>query len=378
MAISSTTVIKGVVWTVGFFVLSQSLRIVSSVVLTRLLTPEIYGILVIVFVIRNGIELLSDVGFVQSVVVNKNADEPAFYNTVWSLRLVRCLILFPVCVIAALPVAGLYQTPILGWILPVVGVYFVLGGLASLSPAFLQRRLQFARLNLFQFSVEAIATICQIIFAYLNPTVWAIIFGQFVTALSNAVGTYLLMPSLRHRFYVSKEYAWQVLRFGWWIFASSAIFFVSSNFDNVYLGTVVPLGVLGVYGLARQIAETLGGLAVKVNSTVIFPFIASHSHLPRAEFRKQLSSLRGRLLLLAALGFSILAATADLLIQTLYDHRYQSAGWMLSVMIIGKWFAMVCTIHEFNTHWFGQARLCCVFDGNKIRPAFDRPTSHVH
>ena len=186
---------------------------------------------------------------------SKNADEPAFYNTVWSLRLVRCLILLPICVVAALPVAGLYQTPILGWILPVVGVYFVLGGLASLSPVFLQRRLQFARLNLFQFSVEAITTVSQIIFAYLNPTVWAVIFGGFVGAFANAVGTYLLMPGLRHRFYVSKEYAWQVFLFGRWIFISSAIFFVSSNFDNVYLGTVVPLSVLGVYGIARNIAE---------------------------------------------------------------------------------------------------------------------------
>ena len=87
---------------------------------------------------------------------------------------------------------------------------------------------------------------------------------------------------------------------------------------------------------------------------VIFPFIASHSHLPRAEFRKQLSSLRGKLLLLAALGFSILAATADLLIQTLYDHRYQSAGWMLSVMIIGRWFAMVCTIHDSTLTGLGK------------------------
>ena len=257
MTISSTPVIKGVVWTVGFFVLSQSLRIVSSIILTRLLTPEIYGILVIVFVLRNGIELLSDVGFAQSLVTSKNADEPAFYNTVWSLRLVRCLILLPICVVAAFPVAALYQTPILGWILPVVGMYFVLGGLASLSPVFLQRRLQFARLNLFQFFVEAITAVSQIIFAYFSPTVWAVIFGGFVGAFANAVGTYLLMPGFWHRFYVSKEYAWQIFLFGRWIFISSAIFFVSSNFDSVYLGTVVPLSVLGVYGIARNIAETL-------------------------------------------------------------------------------------------------------------------------
>ena len=359
MTISPITIVKGVAWTVGFFILGQSLRIVSSVILTRLLTPEIFGILVIVFVLRNGIELLSDGGFVQSLVISKNADEPAFYNTVWSFRLARGIVLLPICIAAALPVANLYETPVLAWIMPAVGVYFLLGGGASLSTVFLQKRLQTAQLNFFQFAIEAVTTVSQVIFAYLSPTIWAVIFGGIVSAMVNLIGTYVLMPDLRHRFYISTQYAKQIFFFGKWIFVASLIFFVSSNFDSLYFGKAVSLDILGVYGIARNIADSVTGLVVKVNYTVIFPFVASHSNLPRSEFRKQLRSIRARFLLVAALGFSIMVASADLLIHLLYDQRYQNAGWMLSVMIVGRWFSMICHTNEFNAHRFWQAYLRC-------------------
>src|SRR5258708_5704369 len=121
MKISPVTIVKGVAWAVGIFGLSQLLRIVSSIVLTRLLAPELFGILIIVYTLQNGIDLLSDLGFGQSLVLNKNAENPEFYNTVWSLRLVRGLLLLPCCIAAALPLAHLYHAPVLAWILPVVG-----------------------------------------------------------------------------------------------------------------------------------------------------------------------------------------------------------------------------------------------------------------
>ena len=41
MKISLLTMVKGVAWTVGIFGLGQLLRIVSSIILTRLLSPDL-------------------------------------------------------------------------------------------------------------------------------------------------------------------------------------------------------------------------------------------------------------------------------------------------------------------------------------------------
>lgn len=345
---------KGVAWTVGFFGLSQSLRIVSSVVLTRLLTPEIFGIFVIVYVIQNTIDLLSDVGFGKNLVLSKDAEKPEFYNTVWSIRLLRGLLLFPLCVAAALPLAHFYKTPELGWILPITGMYFVIEACSSLSVPVLQKRMQIAKLNFFQFAIEGIATIGQMVFAYFNPTIWALAFGFLGSAVVGTIGSYLVMPDLRHKFFISREYTRQISSIGKWSFLASVVFVVTSGYDSLYLGRVVPLELLGVYGIARNIAQAMNGLAGKVNGAVIFPFIASHSELPRRDFRDQLSVVRAKFMLVAALGFSVLAASSDLLIHILYDYRYQQAGWMLSVMFIGVWFSMIGFVNDATLVGFGK------------------------
>jgi O-antigen/teichoic acid export membrane protein len=356
MKISPVTMVKGVAWTVGIFGLSQSLRVVSSMVLTRLLAPELFGILVIVYTLQNGIDLLSDFGFGQSLILNKNAERPKFYNTVWSLRLVRGLLLLPCCIAVAFPFANLYHAAVLAWILPIVGLNFVLGGLASLGIPFLQKRLQTAKLNIFQLIIEAITAATQIIYAYFSPTVWALVLGGLVSSAASAIGSYRLVPELRHKFYISWEYTKDIFSLGKWLFVSSTIFFLSYSFDNLYFGKVIPIELLGVYGIARTITEAVSGLVGRINSMVIFPFIASHSELPRADLRQQLKAVRARFLIVAALGFSLLVANADLLIRVLYDRRYQEAGWMLSVMLIGKWISTLSYINEATLIGFARTR----------------------
>ena len=210
MTISPIGMIKGVVWTAGLFSLGQLLRVLSSVILTRLLRPELFGILVIVYAVQNGVDLVSDLGLAQSLIINSNADSPRFYNTIWSLRLFRGLLLSLCFIGAAIPLGRAYNTPALTWILPVVGLNFVLGGLASLGPIFLQRRLQTTKYNIFQFSTEGVATVGQVIYAWFSPTVWALVFGGLASSLANTIASYFLVPELRHKFQISNEYVRQI------------------------------------------------------------------------------------------------------------------------------------------------------------------------
>ena len=94
MKISRFAVLKGVGWTVGAYGVGQLVRLLTNVVLARLLAPELFGIMVIVNSLRTGVDLISDVGIGQNIVQNKNADKADFYNTAWSLQLVRGLLLW--------------------------------------------------------------------------------------------------------------------------------------------------------------------------------------------------------------------------------------------------------------------------------------------
>jgi len=124
------------------------------------------------------------------------------------------------------------------------------------------------------------------------------------------------------------------------------IYFLSMNFDRLYLAKRVPFELLGIYGIARSLSELLGMLTARLGGVLVFPLVASASHMGREELRAQLAPIRLKFLMAAALGFSLLAATGDLIIRLLYDERYHAAAWMLPVLVIGTWFAVMTNLNE--------------------------------
>src|SRR5450759_1366130 len=133
MKIAHFTLTKGAIWTIVSFGGSQLIRLSTNIVLTRLLAPELFGIMIIVNTFRTGVELVSDVGIGQNIISDKNADDPDFYNTAWTLQSIRGLLLWVIACGAAAPVAHFYEAPSLRLILPVASLVLVLSGFTSIN-----------------------------------------------------------------------------------------------------------------------------------------------------------------------------------------------------------------------------------------------------
>ena len=197
----------------------------------------------------------------------------------------------------------------------------------------MQKRLQVAKLTLFDTSVALISSAAHVTFAWLSPTVWALAFGSLFGSFASMIGSYYLQHNVQQRFYVSKQYSLEILHFGKWIFFSSMVYFLSTYIDRLYLGKVIPLELLGIYGIARGISDLTGNLVLHLGSAVLFPFVASQSHLPRADLIRHLGPLRAKFLVAAGLGFALFITVADLLIRLVYDERYHAATWILPVLV---------------------------------------------
>ena len=366
MKISHLVVLKGVGWTVGAFGVGQLLRLVTVVVIARLLAPELFGIMAIVNSLRTGVDLLSDVGITQNIIQNKNGDDPDFYNTAWTLQLIRGPVLWLLCSAAAVPLAHLYSAPILALVLPIAALYFICLGFTSISVPLTQRRLKFARLNSFDLFFEFSSAVAHVLFSYLSPTVWALVFAGLVPHTVRMITSYFLLPGLRLRLFISKEYAWQIFTFGKWIFFASLMYFLSMNFDRLFLGMAAPLALLGVYGIARSLSDPIGALVVRLCSYVLFPILASKSETSRDHLRGRVLPVRLRALIPAVLGLSLFTIVADLPVKILYDQRYQEAAWMLPIMTIGLWASILCNINETTLVGFGKPQYSAIANSIKL------------
>jgi O-antigen/teichoic acid export membrane protein len=366
MIVSARSLLKGTVWTIGAYGLGQVLRLITNVFLARLLAPELFGIMLIVNSLRTGIELLSDVGIRQNIVYHANGNDPDFYNTAWSIQAVRSVLLWLVALSIAVPVAQFYQSADLIFILPLTAFSMIFAGFTSVSLSLLQKRQQIAKINAFEVITSVISSGAYVLFAYLNPTIWALVLGGLFGSAVTMIGSYFLLPDVTQRFQFSKRFSSEILHFGKWIFVSSILYFLSTNFDRLYFAKAVPLQLLGIYGIARSISELLGLVVWRLGNYVLFPLIASHSHIARDDLRKQLTPLRAKFLLVTAIFVSLFVATADIPIKLLYDQRYQAANWMLPILTIGSWFSIVAYLNESTLLGLGRPSFNAASNGFKF------------
>lgn len=357
------TVVRGVIWTVGTYGLSIVVRFGSNILLSRLLNPELLGIMLIINTIRQGVELSSDVGFAQNVIHNKVGDQPAFFNTVWIMQMVRGFLLCAVLFVCAVPIGHLYSVPASAFELS--GAILLATGFTSTSLFLLHRNLQLARLNLFDLAQDVMSAALVIAAAIISPTIESLLIATLIATLVRTLTSYVL-TNHGNRFQFDKAYALEVLTFGRWIFFSSILMFLCASFDRLYIGKVAPLAVVGVYGIARALSDMPTFLAARIGYSVIFPVVSSTQSTARADVRAQLSTLRFKLLLVAAAGVAFGISIADIAITLVYDARYHDAGWMLPLLLFGVWPAILCSINEYALLGFGKPMYGVIGNGLKL------------
>jgi len=157
--------------------------------------------------------------------------------------------------------------------------------------------------------------------------------------------TYLYIPGIRHRIMVDPESARQLLHFGKWVFFSSIVYFFAMNFDRLYFAKQITLAQLGVYGIARNLADVVSQVVARSAGSVLYPSVAAAGLAP-PQLRQKL--LRGRRVMLAAAaaGLGVFLASSHLIIGLLYDVRYGEAAAILPVLCVGVWFGILTSCND--------------------------------
>jgi O-antigen/teichoic acid export membrane protein len=322
------------------FVIGQALRLASNLALTRLLFEEAFGLMALVQVFITGVQLFSDLGLGPSLIQNRRGDEPAFFNTAFTLQATRGLGLWVVSMLGAVPFAALYGEPRLAWMVPVAGFTAVLDGLTSTKLATANRRLALGRLTLVELGGQAAALAVTLTWAALRPSVWALVAGGVVNAGVRALLSHLALPGPGNRLAWDPAAARALLRFGRWIFVSTVLTFLAGQSDRLVFGKLVPLERLGVYSVAIMLAalpaQGLGTMARKV----LFP-LWSRVHDEGGDLGASYRRARWPLLVLGGWITAGLVAGGPTVVRLLYDDRYREAGWMLPVIAVGGWFGVL-------------------------------------
>lgn len=316
--------------------IEQTLRLVSNLILTRILFPEAFGIMALATIVLVGLSMLSDLGIQHSLIQNKEGSNDYFRNTAWVAQIYKGFFLWLFACFISYPIALIYETPVLFPLICVLGSTLAIKGFNSTSLALHNKELKIFKLSMLNLGTQSISIVLTVVFAYYLNSIWALVLGNIISSIIGvSAGHIFLNDKYKHRFRVDMGSLRQIISFGKWIMISSMFGFLANQADKMIIGKMLSLTDLGIFTIAITLAQVPRAILNSLNRMVLFP-VYSKMQDQNDEVRTS-KVLRSKLLICAmllpiALVFLI---WGDFLIELLYDSRYEDAGWMLQILAAG-------------------------------------------
>lgn len=317
---------RGVLWTGIGFGGTYALRLGSTLFLTRLLTPDVFGLMALASVVSIALNMFSDVGTVPSVVRSKRGDDPDFLCTAWSIQATRGLIIGGLLIALSWPISLLYKQPELFPLLCGLAIMPAVQGFNSIGIAQAQRRMDLRRVIQLNFFSQLVTTAMNILFAWALGSVWALVIGGVIGAVFWLVMSYVWLPGVRPRFSFEPEAMAEIVRFGRWILLSTLFTYFGGQGLNMVMGLLVPIATLGLISIATNISWSLVDLVGKMQSQVAFPTMSRIHRERPADLPAAVARIKRLFFAAVVPGFLLLSLVSEPLINALYDHRYAEAG----------------------------------------------------
>jgi O-antigen/teichoic acid export membrane protein len=336
-------VFKATGWVAMGQITAQLLRLAGNLVLTRLLAPEMFGIMAIAMAIQVAVAMPADIGLEQAVIRSTRGHERSFCNTAFTLRVLRGCLIWIVCSAVAvglgainalgwLPSESVYATSILPVIFSAVSFSFVISGFNSTKHSVATRNIDVKSLTAIALISQAANITVGILFALVTHSIWSIVAAILFGSVVKMVLSHIWWPGPIDRFEWEPEAFQEIFHFGKWTSLSSAVTGVAAQGDRLLLGSWVSPAMLGYYSIAFNLLGVFENAVSSLRGNILLPALSEvvrqqPDRVPEVYFRMRWVIDAG------FVGMAgVLFATGEWIVGVMYDVRYAPAGWMLQLL----------------------------------------------
>lgn len=310
------------------------LRLLSSVILTRILYPEAFGIVTLVGSILFIVEMMSDFGSQGLAMRDPRGEEPAFLRTLWSVRLFRSFFNAALLYVAAPYLAGWYGEPALITPLRILSLWFVAAGLESMSYILSIRRQTTRKTNFIELGSLALSTLLSIVWSYHSRDHMGIIYSMVFNRVLMTLGSYVFYNDVRLKIHFERQTLKAQWMFARYVIPSSIITLVVAQFDKILFLRLFDLQSMGLYGLASNILGPVDALIDRLSRNILYPRMAANFRLDPSSFLLKYYRDSWKLHVVLLAGPALLLGMGTFVIQVLYDPRYIGAGVLLQFFAV--------------------------------------------
>jgi len=257
------------IWVFAIRIIERVFSLIRLVILARILAPQDFGLMGVALLTMAILETFSQTGF-QTALIQKKNDIVPYLNVTWTVLVLRGFLLFTLLYLIAPHTAIFFKSPEAKSVIRIIAFSILLHAISNIGVIYFQKELEFNKQFLYQISGVLADFIVAISLALVIRSVWALVFGLLAGNGTRCIVSYLIHP-FRPRFYLDLLKAKELFGFGKWILGSSILVFLVTQGDDIFVGKLLGLAMLGFYQIAYRISNMPATEIANVISRVTFP-----------------------------------------------------------------------------------------------------------
>lgn len=268
-----TSTITNFLWRFAERCGAQIVSFIVSIVLARLLAPEVYGTVALVMVFTSILEVFIDSGFGNALIQKKDADDLDF-SSVFYFNVAMCLALYGLMFAAAPVIAAFYDDVSLTPIIRVLSLTLVISGIKNVQQAYVSRQMIFKKFFFATLGGTIFSAVLGIAMAYAGFGVWALVAQRLC---NTTIDTLILWITVKWR--PIAAFSWQrlkgLLSYGWKLLASGLLDTGYNNLRSLVIGKLYTTEDLAYYNQGDKFPNLIVSNINSSIDSVLLPTMSS-------------------------------------------------------------------------------------------------------
>jgi O-antigen/teichoic acid export membrane protein len=324
-------IVRGSAFLAGASVGSFAINVVSTMILGRLLDPEAYGLLAMVFVVTSFLTQFRDLNLSLATVQKQRITHSQISTIYWINVAISCAIALIVLALAP-GISWFYDEPRLTAIAACLALTIVIRGFASQHKALLRRKMRFGAMVGIDLASMLAGYSVAVGIAWHGFGYWALVWLHLTTAIADLVLCWVVTgwrPSLA----VRGSGVRAMVAFGTNLTAYAIVRYVSRSLDNAIIGWSSGASGLGVYSRSRDLVGQVTGYAQSPFSAVGVPSLSRQQNEP-ANYRRTFRRLAEKIALLALPATVMIFCTASDIVEVLLGPKWAASAPILKILAV--------------------------------------------
>lgn len=270
--VNKKIVLFNFLWRFAERIAAQLITFIVSIIIARLVSPEVYGAVAILMVFITIANVIVNNGFATALIQKKDADNLDF-SSVFYFSILFSITLYILFFCLAPFIAKWYNMPVLCLALRIMGIRIIIGAINSVQQSYVARNMMFKKFFYSTLGGTIGSCVVGVVLAFSGFGIWALVY-QYL--FNTTIDTIVLWFTVKWR--PQKCFSLirlkRLLSFGWKLLAAALIGALYDDLRTLIIGKEYTSSQLAFYSKGQQFPSLIMNNVNTSVTSVLFPVLS--------------------------------------------------------------------------------------------------------